>query len=915
VIPGLIAIGLPAVPCGAGSSITGIGFLTFAGGELPPLGGTCSFDVDVLVPATATAGTFPNTTSDLLRSGLKVADPATADLVIEPPPTFAKAFMPDAILAGGVSTLRFTIDNTASALGSSSLGFTDNLPAGVAVATPSVTSNTCGGTLTADAGAGTINLAGGSVGAGASCTIDVSVSSIVSGAHVNVTGDLTSSSGDSGTATDTLTVSPAADLSVTKSDGVTSATPGGSVTYTIVVANSGPSADPSVTLSDAFPSPPLTCTYTSVPAGGATGNTAAGAGDLSETLSMPAGSSVTYTASCTIDSDATGTLSNTASITPSITDTNPGNNSATDSDTVLVPSADLAISKTDGVDSAVPGQTTLTYTIVASNLGLSDDPSATVADVFPADLSCTYTSVAAGGATGNTAAGSGDLAETLSMPAGSSVTYSASCSIDAAATGTLSNTATITASVTDPVPGNNSATDDDTVLGPEADLSIVKTASEDLVVNPTFTYVLEVTNQGPSAADGVEATDVLPAGVVFDSSADGCTEVAGTVTCAFGTVAEGATVTRTFVVALDFPWPASIINTATVSSSISDPNPGNDDSTVETAIDAVPPEITEVASTAGPLVECDTVRDPITSLSVTIVDDLAPGTSAGDPANYLLVGAGPDADFSTGVCAGGAAGDDVPIEIVALSLTTVDPLTVTARLGLGSSLDAGLYRLLVCDTITDAAGNPLDGDGDMTPGGDFVVPFFRSDPFNLFANGHFDDCPVTLDPWSILVSAPNAVLPGLPAVEDSEGSPFSGSAWLSNSTAEATVMAQCVPVDSASGLDIRARLRFVPGASEVATFQLACEFFEGAACGGGSLGVASEITLLEDEGGAWLSLASDLATPAGTESVRCDFSVEAVGTSSDFDLYIDGLYVGSGSVIFADGFESGNVSAWSSSIP
>ena len=34
----------------------------------------CSFDVDVLVPATVTAGTFPNTTSELFRSGAPVAN-------------------------------------------------------------------------------------------------------------------------------------------------------------------------------------------------------------------------------------------------------------------------------------------------------------------------------------------------------------------------------------------------------------------------------------------------------------------------------------------------------------------------------------------------------------------------------------------------------------------------------------------------------------------------------------------------------------------------------------------------------------------------------------------------------------------------------------------------------------------------
>ncbi len=85
VVTGLVATNWPAIPCGEGSSITGTSFLTFTGGELLSMGGTCTFDVDVRVPFSATPGTFPNTTSDLFQSGLKVADPATANLIIEPP--------------------------------------------------------------------------------------------------------------------------------------------------------------------------------------------------------------------------------------------------------------------------------------------------------------------------------------------------------------------------------------------------------------------------------------------------------------------------------------------------------------------------------------------------------------------------------------------------------------------------------------------------------------------------------------------------------------------------------------------------------------------------------------------------------------------------------------------------------------
>src|SRR6185312_3528837 len=116
---------------------------------------------------------------------------------------------------------------------------------------------------------------------------------------------------------------------------------------------------------------------------------------------------------------------------------------ASDHDPVLVglfPVADLSITKTDGVTTAVPGGS-VTYTITASNAGPSPAPGSTVADTFPAVLTCTWTCVGAGGGT-CTASGSGNINDSANLPVGASVTYTATCSINASATGTLANTAT-----------------------------------------------------------------------------------------------------------------------------------------------------------------------------------------------------------------------------------------------------------------------------------------------------------------------------------------------------------------------------------------------------------------------------------------------------------------------------------------
>ena len=267
---------------------------------------------------------------------------------------------------------------------------------------------------------------------------------------------------DFGTDTITYVVGTLADLSITKTDGVATATPGGTVTYTVTASNAGPSNVTGATVGDSFPLS-LTCNWTCAGAGGGS-CTASGSGNINDSVSLPSGGSVIYTASCAIAASATGSLSNTATITApgGVTDPTPANNTATDSDT-LTPQADLSITKTDGVTSATPGGS-VTYTIIASNAGPSNVTGATVGDSFPPSLTCSWTCAGAGGGS-CTASGSGNINDSVNLPSGGSVIYTASCAIAASATGTLSNTATITApgGVTDPTPANNTATDSDTL--------------------------------------------------------------------------------------------------------------------------------------------------------------------------------------------------------------------------------------------------------------------------------------------------------------------------------------------------------------------------------------------------------------------------------------------------------------------
>ena len=92
-----------------------------------------------------------------------------------------------------------------------------------------------------------------------------------------------------------------------------------------------------------------------------------------------------------------------------------------------------------------------------------------------------------------------------------------------------------------------------------------------------LTYQITATNNGPAPATGVMLTDTLPAGLSFGSmtaSQGSCTSLApGTVTCALGNLASGASATATL---LGTPTTtATITNTARVTAAEFDPDLGN----------------------------------------------------------------------------------------------------------------------------------------------------------------------------------------------------------------------------------------------------------------------------------------------------------------------------------------------------
>ena len=129
------------------------------------------------------------------------------------------------------------------------------------------------------------------------------------------------------------------------------------------------------------------------------------------------------------------------------------------------PQADLAVSKDDGLTELFPGDP-LSYTIGVTNLGPAPVLGATVSDDLAADLACTWSCAGAAGGVCDPAPPAGDLAESVDLPVGATVTFTADCTLGLGATGQLLNTASaqVPPDAVDPIAGNDAATDVDAVL-------------------------------------------------------------------------------------------------------------------------------------------------------------------------------------------------------------------------------------------------------------------------------------------------------------------------------------------------------------------------------------------------------------------------------------------------------------------
>lgn len=316
-----------------------------------------------------------------------------------------------------------------------------------------------------------------------------------------------------------------ANLGISIADGVSTVTAGQALTYTITVTNAGPGAVSGANVVDTLPAALSGASWTCAPL--ASCAAASGSGNIATTVSLANGASAIFTLQATVASGATGSLVNTATVTAPVgtTDSSTTNNSATDTNAIVVP-ADLSVTVTDG-QTLVSRGGNVRYTIVVSNIGTNAVTGATVSDTFPVTLSGTinWNCAATGGAScGGAATGNGAINRTVNLPAGSTLTFTTTSGTVSATTlaTTLANTATVTvpAGVLDTNLANNSATDTVTINSVHmGNLNWTSTNTSATQWSAGVTITVHDANHAP-----VAGTTVTGAWVTFSGSGSGsCT--------------------------------------------------------------------------------------------------------------------------------------------------------------------------------------------------------------------------------------------------------------------------------------------------------------------------------------------------------------------------------------------------------
>lgn len=518
---------------------------------------------------------------------------------------------------------------------------------------------------------------------------------------------------DNNVAVQETTVTPNADLSVTKTDLQDPVAAGNTIEWVIIVTNDGPNAAQGVTLNDLIPAG-VSVTNVTTTQGSCTQGSTGVSCNLGD-MNAGATANVTVTADVASSVAHQTVLENTVTVDSNTFDSNPNDNTTIEPTTVLS-QFDLSIVKEDLVDPVIAGETE-TYEITVTNNGPSDAQNVLVTDLFPpqgvvtsmtpSQGSCTTPTGPSGG-TGSCQLG------TMAVGATATITVEMDVQSNANPFSTVDNVARVSSNDGVEIYPYDNADIATFLVLTETDISVEKVDTTDPVVaGGSLTYIVTVSNNGPSDAQNVVMTDTLPAGVTFVSAtpdnASACDEVTGLVTCNLGNVAAGTSVNTMIIVDVPASTPAGcdqegeeLTNVASATTETEDSDMSNNDgstSTEMTCVDAEADLSITKSDSADPIRAGDSLTytlevtngGPSDAQDVTVTDllpaftDFVSATSTQGSCSYATGVA--TCDLGTV-----AAGASVTITITATPLTdgmTAGPVLIqnSASVNSSSTLD------------------------------------------------------------------------------------------------------------------------------------------------------------------------------------------------------------------------------------
>ncbi|WP_134767755.1 DUF11 domain-containing protein, partial [Nocardioides sp. 1609] len=417
--------------------------------------GTVSLTITAAVPATY-SGALDNTATVVSPTDVTPGDDtstATGSTEGYVDLSITKKLVATAVPGALVSwTLEATNDGPSTAR---DVVVTDELPASVTGAT---VTGPAGSTCTVTDGVVTCRLADLAVDETATVVVGGRLTPGFRGELVNtaqVGSSATETDPDDNTATATDPVSPVADLAVAKEVTPEAPLAGGPVTFTITVTNNGPSTATRAVVTD-----PLDAVVRNPRASATSGTTCRVAtGTVTcEVADLAPGATAVVTVEGTVAPDATGPMTNTATITPGEeTDPEPGDNEATVT-TGPVQGADVQVAK-EALAAEVTAGDRLDYRITVTNAGPSIAADVVVTDDLPEGMTVVSATAVPRGTCSITAGRAvvtcdlGDLAADQVVR----VTLTAEVAGNAVDDGpaTVVNEATAVSTTADPVAGNN----------------------------------------------------------------------------------------------------------------------------------------------------------------------------------------------------------------------------------------------------------------------------------------------------------------------------------------------------------------------------------------------------------------------------------------------------------------------------